>query len=374
MPLFAVLLERGFRDCGQEVAVWECPVVFGRLPSPRAFAKWLGYMDQFVVFPAILRRRLAREPQGTLFVLADQALGPWVPLLANRPHVIHCHDFLAQRSALGEILWNRTGVTGRAYQAMIRRGFRQGRNFISVSEATRRDLHRFYGGEPGVSEVVPNALNGDFSPGDRGAARKRLGQAFEADLQAGWILHVGGNQWYKNRRGVVDIYEAWRAMSGKSLPLVMAGAVPDEALSKRIARCGVRGSIHRIGPVDFSVLREAYRGAEVLVFPSLAEGFGWPVAEAMACGCPVVCAGAEPMTEVGGGAAAYFGPLVAGADRGRWAREAAEVLDSILHEDEEARGRRVKRGLENVQRFEPGKILGEYETVYRRVLEKEGGA
>jgi glycosyltransferase involved in cell wall biosynthesis len=374
MPLFAGLLERGFRRRGWEVEVWECPVAFGRIPALRALAKWLGYLDQFVVFPGIVRSRLAREPRGTVFVFADQALGPWVPLVSDRPHVIHCHDFLAQRSALGEIPWNRTGATGRVYQAMIRRGFRQGRNFISVSETTRRDLHRFYRGVPAVSEVVLNALNGDFSPGDRAAARKRLGEAFGADLLAGWILHVGGNQWYKNRAGVVDIYEAWREASGKSLPLVMAGRAPDEALVNRLARCGVRDSIHRIGPVDFSVLREAYRGAEALVFPSLAEGFGWPVAEAMACGCPVVCARAEPMIEVGGDVAEYFKPLVAGADRGHWAREAAEVLDSVLREDEEARGMRVRMGLENVRRFEPAKILGEYETVYRRVLEKEGEA
>jgi glycosyltransferase involved in cell wall biosynthesis len=373
MPLFAGLLEQGFRGRGWEVEVWECPVVFGRIPAPCALAKWLGYLDQFVVFPVIVWRRLQRESHGTLFVFADQALGPWVPLVANRPHVVHCHDFLAQRSALGEVPWNRTSASGKIYQRLIRRGFRRGQNFISVSEATRRDLHRFYGGEPAVSEVVSNALNGDFSPGDREAARQKLGEACGADLRAGWILHVGGNQWYKNRTGVVEIYEAWRAMSGKSLPLLMFGPRPDANLMAQISRCPVREFIHRIGPVDFSILREAYRGAEALVFPSLAEGFGWPVAEAMACGCPVICPRAEPMSEVGRNAAAYFEPLVPGADRARWARDAAEVLSCVLQEDDEARGRRLERGLENVRRFEPGKILGEYERVYRSVLETEGG-
>jgi hypothetical protein len=79
------------------------------------------------------------------------------------------------------------------------------------------------------------------------------------------------------------------------------------------------------------------------------------------------------MTEVGGGAAGYFRPLVAEADRAKWAREAAEVLDSVLQEHDEARRNWVERGLENVQRFEPAKILCEYETVYRRVLNKECG-
>lgn len=368
MPLFAALLERGMAARGHQVAVWECPVVFGRFATRGPLAKWLGYLDQFLVFPRIVKRRLVSEPKETLFVFADHALGPWIPLVARRPHVVHCHDFLAQRGAAGEVPWNRTGATGKIYQGMIQRGFRQGRNFISVSQATRRDLHRFYGGEPGVSEVVSNALNGDFSPGDRETARKTLGKACGADLRGGWILHVGGNQWYKNRIGVVEIYEAWRALPGRSLPLVMAGPPPNAALAERIARSSAGNSIHRIGPVDFSILREAYRGAGALVFPSLAEGFGWPVAEAMACGCPVVTTNAEPMTEVGGDAAAYIEPLAVGGDRWAWAREAAGVLDAVLREDAEVRATRVAGGLENARRFEPGKILGEYEAVYESVL------
>jgi glycosyltransferase involved in cell wall biosynthesis len=370
MPIFAALLQRGMAARGQEVSVWECPVVFGRLAVGGPLGKWLGYLDQFVVFPRIVKRRAALEPKKTLFVFADHALGPWLSLVAHRPHVVHCHDFLAQRCAIGEVPWNRTGATGKFYQRMIRRGFQRGSHFISVSQATRRDLHRFYGGVPKVSEVVSNALNGDFSPGDREAARKTLGQACGADLRAGWILHVGGNQWYKNRSGVVEIYEAWREKPGASLPLLMLGPTSDAALAARIAHSPVRESIHLIGPVDFSTLREAYRGAEALVFPSLAEGFGWPVAEAMACGCPVVCPRAEPMTEVGGEAAGYFEPLVAVTDRAKWAREAAGVLNLVLGEDAEARQMRLALGFENVRRFNPQKILGEYEAVYQSVLEK----
>jgi hypothetical protein len=292
-------------------------------------------------------------------------------MVSHRPHVVHCHDFLAQRSAMGEEPCNRTGATGKVYQGLIRRGFRRGSNFISVSQATRRDLHRFYGGAPLVSEVVSNALNGDFSPGARETARKLLSNVCGADLEGGWILHVGGNQWYKNRIGVVEIYEAWQSMAGGSLPLLMLGPAPDAALAERIAHSPVRKSIYRIGPVDFFVLREAYRGAEALVFPSLEEGFGWPVAEGMACGCPVACPRAEPMTEVGGDAAGYFEPL--GADRAEWARKAAGVLNLMLGEDAEAKRRRLVLGFENARRFAPEKILSEYEAVYREVLGEEVG-
>ena len=135
---------------------------FHRLRSSPLLKKWLGYLDQYLVFPLQVRVRLRRTDERTLFVFADQALGPWVPLVADRPHVIHVHDLMALRSALGEFKENPTRWTGRRYQAMIRRGFARGQHFISVSENTRADLHRFLAGSQRSSEVVYNGLNYPF--------------------------------------------------------------------------------------------------------------------------------------------------------------------------------------------------------------------
>ena len=80
-------------------------------------------MDQYIVFPIEVKLKLLNCSKETLFVFADNALGPWVPLVKNRYHVMHCHDFLAQQSAFGLLQENKTGVTGKYYQKFICLGY-----------------------------------------------------------------------------------------------------------------------------------------------------------------------------------------------------------------------------------------------------------
>src|SRR5690606_10771219 len=183
--------------------------------APGVLKKWMGYVDQYIIFPNQIRKRLDSCAPDTLFVFTDHALGPWVPLVADRPHVIHCHDFLAQRSALGEVQENPTSWTGRRYQEFIRWGYSKGRNFISVSKKTKVDLHRFLPFIPSISEMVYNGLNQSFLPLDSDRARSYFGKKIGIDLKEGFFLHVGGNDWYKNRIGVMEIYNFWRSRSGR---------------------------------------------------------------------------------------------------------------------------------------------------------------
>ena len=84
MPLFAGMIYKGMIDRGHKVEVWKpLPWVY-RLPAPQAMKKWLGYVDQYVLFPLQVRMRLRHTPDDTLFVFADQALGPWVPLVKDQ--------------------------------------------------------------------------------------------------------------------------------------------------------------------------------------------------------------------------------------------------------------------------------------------------
>jgi hypothetical protein len=207
MPRFAMMLEKGMKERGHHVSAWAPQPKFFRLAVPGKFKKWMGYIDQYLVFPLQIKSRIRKGQKNTLYVFTDNALGPWVPLVAQLPHVIHCHDFLAQRSGLGEIPENITGWTGRKYQQFIRRGYSKGENFISVSLKTREDLHRFLNRIPARSEMVYNGLNRSFEPKPLAETRALLSSKFDIDLSAGFLLHVGGNLWYKNRLGVIEIYE-----------------------------------------------------------------------------------------------------------------------------------------------------------------------
>jgi len=369
MPRFARMLVEGMRARGHSVEVLSPKPQFHGLPAPGVLKKWLGYLDQYVVFPTEVRKRLKSYSPDTLFVFADQALGPWVPLVADRSHVIHCHDFLALRSALGEIPENPTGWTGRQYQAYIRRGFSRGRYFISVSQKTREDLHRFLRIRPDSSKVVYNGLNQSFPPIAPAVARTRLSQKTGLDLSNGYLLHVGGNTWYKNRRGVLDIYEAWRRSSPTSLPLLLVGSRPDARLAGRLAQSPYREAIHSLSGLGNEDVRLAYAGACVFLFPSLAEGFGWPIAEAMAAGCPVVTTNEAPMTEVAGKAACFLPrhPFTK-PDLTTWAEEAAQVVAGILRLSPVERQRVIEEGFTNAERFDPNQAMDRIEAMYKRIL------
>lgn len=301
MPRYARMLAEAMTARGHEIEVWHPDAFFFTRKAPFTIRKWMGYIDQYVLFPVKVKRRLRKVREKTLFVFTDHALGPWVPIVQKYPHVIHCHDFLAQRSALGLIPEHTTGVTGKIYQAYIKRGYRHGKNFISASKKTERDLLEMLQRKPVLSEVVYNGFNQEFVRLDPAMAGKMFANKINIDLSEGFILHVGGNQWYKNRIGIIEIYNALRTSFTLRIPLLLIGQQPSAALQDLYNHSPFKESIFFLTGIDDETLRLAYAAATVLLFPSFAEGFGWPVAEAMASGCPVITTDEAPMTEVAGG-------------------------------------------------------------------------
>jgi glycosyltransferase involved in cell wall biosynthesis len=311
---------------------------------------------------------LKNYPPDTLFVFTDQALGPWVPLVADRPHVIHCHDFMALRSALGEIEENPTAWTGRQYQNIIRKGFSKGKYFISVSQKTKEDLHRFVLTQPLLSDVVYNGFHSAFRSDDPVEARSRFGEKINLDLKSGYILHVGRNNWYKNKAGVLDIYDAWRSRSQNRLPLLMIGESTSELLSRQ-KQSPFKADIHWLSDIKDETVKLAYSGATVFLFPSLGEGFGWPIAEAMASGCPVITTDEAPMSEVAG-TAGFLVPRMP-YDKSKvkdWAAQVATVMERLVSLSPSERSAIVNAGLVNARRFDTNVALDRIEEIYKKIL------
>lgn len=369
MPRFSRMLIEGMKERGHRVDEWVPTARFYKIPVPRLLKKWMGYADQYIAFPTQVRRRIRKLPQDTLFVFTDHALGPWVPLVADRPHVIHCHDFLAQHSAMGLIAENPTSSSGRAYQKLIRSGFSKGKNFISVSNKTRQDLAGILLEKPVFSETVYNGLNQEITPLDPDDSRSQLSQLTGLDLRGGYLLHVGGNQWYKNRTGVIEIFDALRAIDSKPVKLLLAGTPPSPSLFARSASSPFSRDIHFLTDLDDASIRLAYAGASVFLFPSLAEGFGWPIAEAMASGCPVVTTGEAPMTEVAGDAATLIPrqPLERD-DKKSWASQSARTVCRLLAMPSPERANLVAKGVANASRFDPKPALDRIESIYQSIL------
>lgn len=369
MPRFAKMLADGMSKRGHTVSVWSPQERMRKLLSPTFLKKWLGYIDQYIIFPLEVKSKIKKIPKDTLFVFTDHALGPWVPIVKDLPHVIHCHDFLAQQSALNEIPENPLSWSGKKYQAYIRNGYTSGKNFISVSKKTQTDLNRFLNNKTHHSDMVYNGLNQVFTVQDPNACRLKLSEKITVDLHKGYLLHVGGNQWYKNRLGVVAIYDAWRELQDTKLPLLLIGNAPDVKLLAAIQNSTFKNDIHILTGLNDEYVRWAYCGASVFLFPSLAEGFGWPIAEAMASGCPIITTNQAPMTEVAGNAAFLIPRKTQqAADSIIWAQEAAKMVDHIIRLSSQQRNEIIELGLENIKRFDSNNALDQIEEIYVNIL------
>jgi glycosyltransferase involved in cell wall biosynthesis len=378
-PHFARMLSAAFAERGHHVQLRQPQAVVRQwllISRWTKWAKWAGYVDQYLIFPRVLRRQAAKDPADTLYVFCDQALGPWVPLLAERPHVVHCHDLLALRSALGLLPENPTSFTGRIYQRYIRAGFGKARHFISVSKKSRDDLHEFGRVQPQTSEVVYNGLNYPYQPMSAAHAAAVLQQAGLPAQRGPVLLHVGGGQWYKNTAGVVWIYVHYVhrcvALGRSPLPLWLVspapGAAVQAALHAALRAVPAAGSVRFFQGLSNPVLQALYASAAALLFPSLAEGFGWPIIEAMACACPVITTCVAPMTEVGGEHAFYLPRPQAEDDLSQWGDNAAVLLMQVLDRPPQERARAAQAGVEWTARFDCNTAIDNYLRIYQSVL------
>jgi glycosyltransferase involved in cell wall biosynthesis len=179
---------------------------------------------------------------------------------------------------------------------------------LAISEATKRDLVRFFHIDPRRIVVTPLAADAHFQPPSR-AAIDRVRQ--QHVLPERYLLYFGSNKPHKNVPRLVEAFgQLGIRNQGSGLGLVIAGHWDERypEAKQATARLGLTDMVRFIGPVQDADLPALYGGAEVFVFPSQYEGFGFPVLEAMACGAPVVCSNRSSLPEVAGDAALLCDP------------------------------------------------------------------
>jgi glycosyltransferase involved in cell wall biosynthesis len=351
---FVGTLYSGLSSRGIEVKVISPKPVLGKLPlKPIDAAKWLRYIDKYLLFPHSLKNLVG---WADLVHICDHGNACYVPYVRHRPHLVTCHDMLAIMSAKGQIEEWSTGTTGKVFQQMIARGLDQAGNVACVSEATRRDLLRA-SCVPGEQTTV--IYNGFYRPclpmpqSESDPLLERIGLA----RQEPFLLHVGGNQPYKNRMGVLQIYTALRYhLKPTPMRLVMAGKPFTSAMRTYVQSENLNEAVLERSGLDDDYIRALYSRAKALIFPSLYEGFGLPIIEAQACGCPVFTSNRAPMTEVGGQAAIYFDLTQP--------QQAARVIADHLDSADEM----IAAGKENIRRFATDRMLDDYLATYYRIL------
>ncbi len=283
--------------------------------------RWIAVARDVLWYPALLPRQAAKARVDVLHCTIFRA-----PPRAHVPTILTVHDLAVLRHPEVFPLWTR--LYGRT---ALRPTIRAVDRVIAVSEFSKREVVELVGVDPDRVDVVPNALEPVF---------RAEGRAADGD----YVLAVGTLEPRKNLARIVEA----TARVGAQLRLVGAAGW---------GNAGVAGShVTWLGRVDDDDLAAAYRGARSLVFPSLYEGFGIPVLEAMACGTPVVTSEGSAMAELVGDAAILVDPL-----------DVASIAAGIEAADRR-RGELVPLGLEQARRYTWERAVDAAVASYRRAL------
>jgi glycosyltransferase involved in cell wall biosynthesis len=212
---------------------------------------------------------------------------------------------------------------------------------VTVSESTRRDLERLHGVDPDRVTVAPGAAADRFRPRSvEASTEERLRR--EYDLPERFLLYVGNIEPRKNLATLLSALERFDDEDRPPLVVVGARHVADEALDRAYRECSFRSAVRFTGYVPDKDLPLLYALATALVYPSLYEGFGLPVLEAMQSGLPVVTGNRSSLSEVAGDAAVTV-DIPDPAEPARGIR--------ILWSCADARARARERGLERAREF-----------------------
>lgn len=309
----------------------------GWLPLPQGLVlrvlrrletRWLARQRHDVLFaPNFLLPRLFRKSRGAL--------------------VVTVHDL-----ALRHFRWTLEETTLVALEARLEGTLQRAAEVITPSRAVRRELLEEGLVEP---ERVTAVHHGPGLVGDVRAAPEPV-------RRDPYALFVGT---LEPRKNLVTVVGAWRrlAAGGEVTPLVACGrwGWKDAELRREVERASHEGWLEHRGYVADEELASLYAGATLLVCPSLYEGFGLPVLEALAVGCPVVCSDLEVFREVAGDAAIY----VPATDVGAWAEAVSRLLG-----DAERRAELAAAGPRRAEAFDWRRAVEETLVVWRRAARR----
>jgi len=253
---------------------------------------------------------------------------------AIRPQVIHAPYLLTPLRVPGKLVLTMHDViplshpqyssfaTRLFWHLAGRRALRHCRKLIGVSEDALKNCTRFFGTRAvRRSVVIRHGVSPAFQPQPKEAV-EAIRQTYH--LPERFLLYVGSDRPYKN---VTTLLHALALMDPTaSMPLVLAGFDSDTSpLRREAAELGLGQRVSWLGWIPEADLPALYSAAHALLFPSLVEGFGFPLLEAMACGTPVICSALGVHKEITGGAAKLVHPI----DRQEWRRAIHAAIISL---------------------------------------------
>lgn len=254
----------------------------------RGFA---GHIKRIFWYQTALNQQLQRQSADLFFSPVYE--GMFFPSI---PQIVTVHDLIPLKYPQLSPKWKYY------YQYALPLLLKKSRKIISVSEHTKQDLVQNYGLEPDTIDVVYHGCDRRlfYPQGDPERLKK-----YRLDK---YLLYVGDLRFYKN---LIRCLSAFDRLPLKEYQFAIAGKKDDffyPQIERQIQQLSARERIIFLDYVPTADLRLLYSMARSLVFASLYEGFGLPVLEAMACGCPVIASKSTSLTEVGGDSVLYVDP------------------------------------------------------------------
>ncbi len=308
-----------------------------------------------IAWEQVAQVRALRRMRASLFHGLAFAGPQWG---AHIPQVITVHDLTFVRFPQTLPTWK-----ARYLRWITRRSVQRAARVIAVSESTRQDVLQWLGLPPERVVTVHNGVEARFRPlpQDRVAAWRR-----EHGLPERFVLYLGTLQPRKNLELLVRAFARWREQAppaARDVKLVLAGARGwyYDYLFALVERLGLREHVLFPGYVPADALPYWYNAATLFAYPSVYEGFGLPVLEAMACGTPVLAARASSLPEVVGDA----GLLLPPKDVAAWADALGQLLD-----DPDRRHHLSQTAQERARAFSWERTARQTLAVYQEVLEE----
>lgn len=282
-----------------------CPsVLIAGLPGLPAMArKYLAYIDKLLLFPLWLA---LHSKSYDIVHIADHSNAFYAFCCSPQRCIVTCHDLLAVRGAMGDsAVACQPSLIGIWLQRLIVTGLRRPGALVFVSQASFNDFRRLVGAPPCQRHaVIPNPLNAPFT-----SDLDSLDLSVEEQHMlpsAPYLLMVGSAHPRKNR--LLALRLLLEMGSESPYTVVFAGAPLASADRAFIAKYQLTSRVQAVTSPSHTLLNHLYCRAHALLFPSVAEGFGWPLLEAQACGCPVIASATTSIPEVAGDAAFYAEP------------------------------------------------------------------
>ena len=283
-----------------------------------------------------------------------------IAIINSVPGVVTIHDLLVFENPHSFSRIQRIYL-----QTMYPHTVRRAALLLPVSETTARALCNILKARPERMQVIPAIVSARFQPV---SADKVIELRREYNLPDQFWLYVAHFYPHKNHLRLLQSYHDLKLNGFAPWPLILRGDNPGddpgagEELKRLVTELGLENSVRFLPRLNEEELPVLYSAATALVFPSLYEGGGIPLIEAMACGCPVIAANIPPVREFAGDAASYFDPNKVAS--------ISEAMSSFQGSNPQDRLQMRQKGLQRSTEHRPQLVVHKLLNAYTRAMSK----